>query len=177
MFKDWQEELCSFTYIKEIAAISLWPLDNLKEQELAMVKEAGDIIIGLNRIKNDLRKNLVEKELYDQIDYGPFEVFISKKGQKLREILSIQVFIESQKTKPFLNLAFENGILKGSMRTQKEIPFKDIMLNNKDINKEKEKYGLDIEIVGHEMAAGFIFHDKNNEPNTIIQRPRQFIKR
>jgi len=176
MFKDWQEELCSFTYIKEIAAMSLWPLEGFKEEELAIVKEAGDIIIGLNRIKNDLRKNLVEKELYDQIDYGEFEVFISKKGQKLREILSIQVFIESQKTKPFLNLAFENGVLKGSMRAQKDLPFKDIMINNPDINKLKEKYELGIEIVGHEMAAGFIFEDKKDEENTIIKRSEKLLE-
>jgi single-stranded DNA-specific DHH superfamily exonuclease len=175
LFNEWQKDLCSFTAIKEMAAISLWPLDNLKEQELTIVKEAGDIIIGLNRIKNSLRKNLIDKDLYEHKDYGGFEVFRSKIGQKLREILSIQVFIESQKTKPFLNLAYENEVLRGSMRSQNGIPFKKEMLEDKEIEKIKEETEINIEIVGHENAAGFIFVDIKEEPETLLERVENFL--
>jgi hypothetical protein len=49
------------------------------------------------------------------------------------------------------------------------------MNNNEDINKLKDKYELGIEIVGHEMAAGFIFEDKKGEPNTIIERSEKLL--
>lgn len=90
-----------------------------------------------------------------------FETYFSKKDGVLREILSIQAFIESDPSKSFLTLAQNQpNVINGSLRS-KSVDFKELFNNHPKVQTLKSKYNMTIDIFGHSAAAGIFFNKKD----------------
>jgi single-stranded DNA-specific DHH superfamily exonuclease len=160
-----QEKYNFYSYIKNVVPYALLSNNTLKtEEDKVYIDEIMDIINDLNQLKKILRLHIVENNLYKTYKKDNIEIYVSGIGSILREILSIQVFIEAKKNIPYLNIAInkEKTEVKGSLRSPSFFPFKYLLLEDERVNKIKKEMELNIKILGHTEAAGIIF-TKNDE--------------
>lgn len=148
----------NYSYIKEMVVFLLLSNDSNKtKNDSYFLDEAYQIITKMNLIKNGLRAFIVENELYISEKHELFETYFSKRDGVLREILSIQAFIESDGRKSFLTLAQNNPkVINGSLRS-KSIDFKHLFNEDPEVQELKKAHGFKIEIFGHTAAAGIFF--------------------
>jgi len=154
-----------YSYIKNIVPYVLLSDNSLKEEkDKIYLEEIMDIIRDLNTLKKELRKHIIEKELYTTYKKEYLEIYFSDIGSILREILSIQVFIEAKRNIPYLNLAInkEENEIKGSFRTPHFFNLKRLLLTDEKILKIKEDLNLEYKILGHDEAAGISFKKKDS---------------
>jgi single-stranded DNA-specific DHH superfamily exonuclease len=157
-----------YSYIKEMPVFLLMNNNSHKtENDNFFFKEAYTVLNLLNKFKNYIKTHIVDKKLYKTYKNDIFEVYYSLKGSYLREILSIQAFIEVDKRKSFLTLAETEKegfkMINGSMRSKEYMSFKYLFQEDKDVAKLLNEYGLTVDIFGHDMAAGiFFYRDKKD---------------
>jgi len=157
-----------YSYIKEMPVFLLMNKNSLKtSNDDFFFKEAYMVLNMLNKFKNFLKTSIVDKKLYKTYKNDIFEVYYSLKGSYMREILSIQAFIEVDKRKSFLTLAQteKDGykMINGSMRSKDYMSFKYLFQEDKEVRKLLETEGLTVDIFGHDMAAGiFFYRDKKD---------------
>lgn len=165
-----EKEQYNYSYIKEIVPLLLLSNNSLKDdKDTYFIEECYNIVSKMNLIKNNLREYIIEEELYEKKEWDFFEIFFSKKDEILREILSIQAFIESNPKKSFLTIAQTNkNTIKGSMRS-KSVGFREYLLDNIEIQNYLNNNGISIEILGHNNAAGIFFTKENIEINDIYK--------
>lgn len=160
-----------YSYIKSIVPYVLFSNNSLKtEEDKVFIEEIMDIINDLNQLKKVLRLHIVNNELYTTYKKDNFEIYVSNIGSILREILSIQVFIETKSNIPYLNLAVNSTKteVKGSLRSPSFYPFKHLLLDDKRVEDIKNKHNINIKIMGHTEAAGILF-TKTDESNITEQ--------
>lgn len=157
-----EKDKFNYSFIKEIVPFLLLSNNSHKEKnDTLFVQECFAIVEKMNLVKNGLRQFIVDRDLYIHKKFDFFECFVSKKDAILREILSIQAFVDAHPLKSFLTLAkTSNNEIKGSMRS-KNISFKEILLYDNSYKDIIDKYGYDIEILGHDAAAGIFFRREN----------------
>jgi len=173
------EDNIIYSYIKEMTPLLVMSDNSIKtDKDRILLAEAFNVIDRLNKFKNFLNAYIVSENLYETKKNDLFEVFYSKKDKYLREILSIQAFIEVDKRKSFMTLAenIEDGvkIVNGSMRSKEYLSFKKYFLENKKVLKLKDEYNIDINIYGHDLAAG-IFFLKRDKTDFGIQDLNLFL--
>lgn len=149
----------SYSYIKEMPVLLLLSENlNKNKNDSYFLEEAYSIVNKMNLIKNAFRNFIVDNELYISDKFELFETYFSKKDGVLREILSIQAFIENNPSKSFLTLAQnQENVINGSLRS-KSIDFKDLFNNHPKVQDLKDKYEMTIDIFGHSAAAGIFFN-------------------
>jgi len=163
--------ISNYTYLKSIIPFLFLQKNIYKnEEDNAILNKIYDILLKINDFKATLKNNLIEKECFVHIEEKNIEVFYTDLSSAAREILSIIAFTKKSDGNAYFILTSDSNSFYGSLRDQmKNNSIKDFLLENKSFSNYKKEKNLNIEIYGHQKAAGlFLNFEKFKEDKTKI---------